>query len=148
MRAVRSRVGILHPAGLAQALTLLMANRARTFSVSSASSWPTWTPGLGASPRPYQTRRRAGPLVADLKTLTTRREHLLVRLNGGAGERRVQIANLRALEVELRGYLARWTDLLHKHAQQARRPAASSCIRARAMRSSHSAVASVGLSRG
>ena len=47
-----------------------------------------------------------GPLVADLKTLTTRREHLLVRLNGGAGERRVQIANLRALEVELRGYLA------------------------------------------
>jgi len=52
MRAVRSRVGILHPEGLTQALTLLTANRARTFSVSSVSSWPTWTPGLGASPRP------------------------------------------------------------------------------------------------
>jgi hypothetical protein len=61
-----------------------------------------------------------GPLVADLKILTTRREHLLVRLNGGATERRAGIADLRALEAELRGYFAQWTELLRAHAQQAR----------------------------
>jgi hypothetical protein len=41
-----------------------------------------------------------GPLVADLKTLTMRREHLLVRLNGDAGEG-VGVADLRALKAEL-----------------------------------------------
>jgi hypothetical protein len=45
---------------------------------------------------------------------------LLVRLNGGATERRAGIADLRALEAELRGYFAQWTELLRAHAQQAR----------------------------
>jgi hypothetical protein len=57
-----------------------------------------------------------GPLVADLKTLTTRREHLQVRLTSCTSERRVGIADLRALEAELRGYLAQWSELLHHHA--------------------------------
>jgi hypothetical protein len=61
-----------------------------------------------------------GPLVDDLKTLTTRREHLLGRRNGRAGDRHVAIADVRALEKELRGYLAQWTELLHRHTQQAR----------------------------
>ena len=45
---------------------------------------------------------------------------MLVRLNGGATERRAGIADLRALEAELRGYFAQWTELLRAHAQQAR----------------------------
>jgi site-specific DNA recombinase len=59
------------------------------------------------------------PLVADLKTLTKRREQLVARSNGASGQR-IEIADLLALEVELRGYLAQWTEMLHRHAQQAR----------------------------
>jgi RecC C-terminal domain len=57
------------------------------------------------------------PLVADLKALTSRREHLVGRLNG---ERRVGVADLRALEAELRGYLAEWVEMLHRNPQQSR----------------------------
>ena len=58
-----------------------------------------------------------GPLVEDLKALTSRRERLQGRLSG---ERRVGVAELRALEAELRGYLAEWAELLHRNPQQSR----------------------------
>src|SRR5262249_30005629 len=55
-----------------------------------------------------------------LKMLTTRREHLLVHVNGAMGERRVGLADLHALEAELRSYLEQWSALLRQHVQQAR----------------------------
>jgi len=61
-----------------------------------------------------------GPLVADLKTLITRREHLLVKLNGYGGERHIGVADLRALEAELYSYVDQWVSLLHQHTPQAR----------------------------
>jgi site-specific DNA recombinase len=113
---------LLHPdaitIGLTQAITTLTAPGDEDVQLQVRAELADVEARIARLSQAIQIGGPLEPLVADLKGLTMRREHLLVRLNGH--DRPVGVADLRVLEAELRGYIGEWTELLRRHAQQAR----------------------------